>query len=160
MQVSFKADDASIEAVRAQIQKLASDLGNTEIVIPVRVAAPGGDITPPQQFATGGHVRGPGSGTSDSIPALLSNGEYVIRAAAVRKLGKGYLDLINNGFPISRFADGGLAESVAAMPAGPSFPDLGRVAFEMGGEQFSVYASPGDALDLKRLALQFGRTRS
>jgi tape measure domain-containing protein len=117
MQVSFKADDASIEAVRAQIQKLASDLGNTEIVIPVRVAAPGGDITPPQQFATGGHVRGPGSGTSDSIPALLSNGEYVIRAAAVRKLGKGYLDLINNGIPMRRFADGGMVESVAAMTA-------------------------------------------
>lgn len=71
----------------------------------------------PQQFATGGHVRGPGSGTSDSIPALLSNGEYVIRAAAVRKLGKGYLDLINNGIPMRRFADGGMVESVAAMTA-------------------------------------------
>lgn len=159
MPVSVKADDASIEAVRAQIQKLAADLGNTEIVIPVRVATPGSDTAEPQQFATGGQVRGPGSGTSDSIPALLSNGEYVIRAAAVRKLGKGYLDLINNGLPISRFADGGLAESVAAMPAGTSFPDLGRVAFELGGESVSVYAGPDEALNIQRLAAKFGRKR-
>ncbi|WP_033516805.1 hypothetical protein, partial [Bifidobacterium cuniculi] len=38
--------------------------------------------------ATGGRIHGPGSGTSDSIPAMLSNGEHVIRAAAVRKLDK------------------------------------------------------------------------
>jgi len=118
MPVSVKADDASIEAVRTQIQNLAASLGNTEIVLPVRVASTGADFVGPlPEFASGGHVRGPGSGTSDSIPALLSNGEYVIRAAAVRKLGKGYLDLINNGIPMRRFADGGMVESVAAMAA-------------------------------------------
>lgn len=34
------------------------------------------------KFAQGGRVEGPGSGTSDSIPAMLSNGESVITAAA------------------------------------------------------------------------------
>ena len=34
------------------------------------------------KFATGGLVTGPGTGTSDSIPARLSNGESVITAAA------------------------------------------------------------------------------
>jgi hypothetical protein len=33
-------------------------------------------------FASGGHVTGPGTGTSDSIPARLSNGEFVVNAAA------------------------------------------------------------------------------
>jgi hypothetical protein len=33
-------------------------------------------------FATGGEVRGPGTSTSDSIPALLSTGEYVVNASA------------------------------------------------------------------------------
>jgi hypothetical protein len=61
--------------------------------------------------------------------------------------------------PLRRFADGGLAESVSSMSSGPSFPDLGRVAFEFGGENVSVYASPGDALNLQRLASKFGRTR-
>lgn len=36
------------------------------------------------KFATGGKVLGPGSGTSDSIPAMLSNGEYVMTARATR----------------------------------------------------------------------------
>lgn len=37
--------------------------------------------------ASGGYITGPGSATSDSIPAWLSNGEYVMRAAAVNKYG-------------------------------------------------------------------------
>lgn len=37
--------------------------------------------------ASGGAVFGPGSGTSDSIPARLSNGEHVLTASDVRKMG-------------------------------------------------------------------------
>lgn len=36
------------------------------------------------KFATGGKVTGPGTGTSDSIPAMLSNGEFVMTAAATK----------------------------------------------------------------------------
>jgi len=45
--------------------------------------------------AAGGAVFGPGSGTSDSIPAMLSNGEYVIRAAAAQRIGYEHLDRLN-----------------------------------------------------------------
>jgi hypothetical protein len=38
-------------------------------------------------FAGGGGISGPGSGTSDSIPAMLSNGEHVLTAADVTALG-------------------------------------------------------------------------
>ena len=38
-------------------------------------------------FAEGGHVRGPGTGTSDSIPAWLSDYEFVTRAAVVTQPG-------------------------------------------------------------------------
>jgi hypothetical protein len=48
-------------------------------------------------FAVGGFVSGPGTPTSDSIPAMLSDGEYVIKAASVNKFGKGFLDSINSG---------------------------------------------------------------
>jgi hypothetical protein len=47
--------------------------------------------------ANGGLVLGPGSGTSDSIHAKLSNGEYVMRAAAVQRHGLGLLDSLNKG---------------------------------------------------------------
>lgn len=46
--------------------------------------------------AEGGLIRGPGTGTSDSIPALLSNGEYVLRADAVQRYGTGFLDSLND----------------------------------------------------------------
>ena len=63
--------------------------------------------------ATGGYISGKGTSTSDSIPAMLSNGEYVIKADAVRRYGLNFLDAVNNGHftrmrtVIPRFADGG-----------------------------------------------------
>jgi len=36
-----------------------------------------------------GQINGPGTATSDSIPAMLSDGEFVMTAAAVRGAGKG-----------------------------------------------------------------------
>lgn len=57
-------------------------------------------------FASGGYVSGAGTGKSDSIPAMLSNGEYVINADAVRRVGVSALNRINQGTS-SGFADGG-----------------------------------------------------
>ncbi len=45
--------------------------------------------------ATGGYITGPGTSTSDSIPARLSNGEYVLRAAAVKAIGVQNLHALN-----------------------------------------------------------------
>jgi hypothetical protein len=55
--------------------------------------------------AAGGPIYGPGTTTSDSIPALLSDREYVMRAAAVDKYGVAMMESINS----MRFAAGGLA---------------------------------------------------
>ena len=71
-------------------------------------------------FATGGYVSGAGTSTSDSIPARLSNGEYVVRAKAVKALGVDFLDKLNsagNGIrgkgrlPKFGYADGGYVEA-------------------------------------------------
>ena len=48
-------------------------------------------------YANGGKVRGPGTGTSDSIPARLSAGEYVIPADVVRRIGTDTLDRLMLG---------------------------------------------------------------
>lgn len=61
-------------------------------------------------FATGGSVDGPGTGTSDSIPAMLSNGEYVLNAQAVDRLGVPFLNGLNIG-RLRGFASGGLVGS-------------------------------------------------
>jgi len=64
-------------------------------------------------YATGGLISGPGTGTSDSIIARLSNGEYVMRADAVRMFGTGLLDQMNAG-QIPAFATGGGVGEVGA----------------------------------------------
>jgi hypothetical protein len=48
-------------------------------------------------LASGGLVTGPGTGTSDSILTRLSNGEFVVRAAAVRQFGPGFFESLNQG---------------------------------------------------------------
>jgi hypothetical protein len=80
----------------------------------------------------GGFLRGPGSTTSDSIPAMLSDREYVVSAKGVSSVGVGVLDMINSGalngaflppirhpapytaHGLSRYGSGGIAKSLAS----------------------------------------------
>lgn len=79
----------------------------------------GGDI---MTRAAGGYVSGPGTGTSDSIAARLSNGEFVMRAAAVRAWGvplMAQLNAMRSPVPplvrgARRFAEGGLVQARTA----------------------------------------------
>jgi hypothetical protein len=59
---------------------------NYKLPVPIQ-AATGGGITDLRR--AGGRLDGPGTGTSDSIPAKLSDGEFVMTAKAVKALGKG-----------------------------------------------------------------------
>ncbi|TVT66033.1 MAG: tape measure protein [Pseudomonas sp.] len=163
MPVSVQMDDAKLAEVQAKLDALAK----REIIVKVgaqydfeneyTLQDPG---PAPQKFATGGLIRGPGTGTSDSIPALLSNGEYVIRAAAVRKLGKNALDMLNRGIPIPRFADGGMVGTVASLDTAASGPSRGVVNLTLpGGETYTMLAE-ADQFDrlLSNTARKFGRT--
>jgi Ca2+-binding EF-hand superfamily protein len=58
-------------------------------------------------FASGGMVQGRGTGTSDSILARLSKGEFVMNAEAVKKWGSGFMHQLNSGFTPA-FAGGGM----------------------------------------------------
>jgi len=64
-----------------------------------------------QAFATGGLV--PGSGNSDTVPAMLTPGEFVIRKNSVQKLGANNLAHMNNGGTVQKFATGGTADKIA-----------------------------------------------
>jgi len=46
-----------------------------------------------EYYNVGGEVTGPGTGTSDSVPARLSDGEFVLTAKAVRNAGGGDRDI-------------------------------------------------------------------
>ena len=86
-----------------------------------------GNATPPgfgavSKFSTGGPVNGTGTGTSDDIPAMLSDGEFVMKQSAVQKFGSGFMSAINNGImpkfragggDIGRFTLGGQAQEIS-----------------------------------------------
>ena len=75
---------------------------------------------PKKKSATGGPVFGPGTSTSDSIPALLSNGEYVINARSAAAIGFDTLDMINRyakGGKVARKTSGGTNARRAARTA-------------------------------------------
>jgi hypothetical protein len=84
--------------------------------------ANGGKI---QKFSEGGNVYGAGTATSDSIPALLSNGEYVIKASSTKNIGDNFLNFLNKTGKVNldllpssviRRADGGsVGESASSL---------------------------------------------
>ncbi|WP_180177659.1 tape measure protein [Acinetobacter sp. YH01005] len=62
----------------------------------------------PVGYATGGHITGKGTGTSDEIPIMASNGEFMMRTAAVNMLGLDTLNFMNQtGRLPNAYADGG-----------------------------------------------------
>ena len=82
----------------AQPYNIAGMYGIPNLTAPV----PQPIYTPPRGYAKGGSpkkvrqfprktgpINGPGTGTSDSIPAMLSDGEFVFTAKAVRNAGGG-----------------------------------------------------------------------
>lgn len=81
--------------------------------------------------ATGGRISGPGTGTSDSIPMWLSDGEHVIRAASASKLdrtvGPNFLNVLNATGDLDR------AVSQARTSYARSARDMSRNAYASGG---------------------------
>lgn len=77
-----------------------------------------------KMFSEGGHVSTPlGSSTSDSIPAMLSRGEYVINSRAAQQIGVDTLDAMNSvgqelgsafASPVRHFATGGSTDTVGS----------------------------------------------
>tara|TARA_R110001606_G_scaffold201456_3_gene349463 strand:- start:130 stop:1794 length:1665 start_codon:yes stop_codon:yes gene_type:complete len=69
---------------------LMDQYGNPIISPQVAIEPPNGMVDVNyQRFASGGPVSGPGTSRSDSIPAMLSDGEFVMNARAVRGAGQG-----------------------------------------------------------------------
>lgn len=98
---SVLADLSKIALRAAESRIFQSILGGTSFF------SDGGTVG---HYATGGSISGPGTGTSDSIPAMLSDGEYVVRASQAKKYGS-LLDAINYG-KVGHFATGGPVTTV------------------------------------------------
>ncbi|AYC32727.1 phage tail protein [Pseudomonas cavernae] len=176
-------DEEAVGALVSQMQALAANLGQT-LTIPVRMVpynVEGTDamnamaLQTPQVnypgYAIGGLIQGPGSGTSDSILARLSNGEFVMRAAAVQHYGPELLQQFNS-LRLPKFAAGGFvgnrltpsipaADGVlnAAMHDTPK--SLGTVNLTIDGNRLPPLKAEQESFaDVLRMArLKHGKTR-
>ncbi|MUN38991.1 hypothetical protein [Actinomadura litoris] len=90
--------DADTEAARRKVREMVAWINSQVAQIAVRTLqgraaggpvgyAMGGPVGSIPGFPGGGPVRGPGTSTSDSILARLSNGEFVMNAVATRAFG-------------------------------------------------------------------------
>jgi hypothetical protein len=101
---------------------------------------------PIQSRAEGGPIRGPGSSTSDSIMARLSNGEFVMKAAAVSQFGVGFMHAINSGM-LPGFASGGLVPSPVRMSGVSSMQPVSTLNLSLDGRTFGGFRGPKNTVD-------------
>lgn len=113
LSLPFPANIAAAASVAAQAASIVSNIRSVSLA-----------------FADGGLVRGPGSGTSDSIPANLSNGEYVVNAKATAA-NLSLLENINAGRKPAMYAVGGLVDMPSNRPTGGQQGGAGRIGERM-----------------------------
>src|SRR5699024_6042185 len=99
----------------------------------------------PKEFPHGGRVYGPGTSTSDDVPAWLSTSEFVQRAAAVKKYGTGFMYAVNSlRFP-AELAKGSATGGQPGMQPAPMPQVLtNRSSGTMVSQTVNNYAIPAD----------------
>ncbi|EEY09676.1 phage tape measure protein [Mannheimia haemolytica serotype A2 str. OVINE] len=109
---AFAIAEASVRLSQAIAQAMADTTALTpaqKFANMAAVAAAGANVISQitsVAFAKGGHVQGPGTGTSDSILARLSNNEFVMTSRTVDHYGVGFLNALNQR-RLPKFANGG-----------------------------------------------------
>lgn len=123
----------SLTAAQAQIAELTKPETKTITIATINTGA-GASVDNAHQDvqsnAAGGPIFGPGTGTSDSILSWLSNGEYVLRAAAVQKYGLPFLHRLNT-MKLPRYAQGG--------PVALNMPALSAPAMSGGSSEAPIH---------------------
>lgn len=138
-----------IQAVVEKVKKMAQEIraalsgtseaagkagGGLAVAADAAGYAKGGAV----KAATGGMLRGPGTGTSDSIPAMLSDGEFVVNAKATKK-ALPLLAAINEGKPVQLLAGGTIIQRPANMQQ-----NIGDMNLRGSSPTGKVYQSPDD----------------
>lgn len=110
-----------LDAAIAEVGRLKSELAGAQALSRIIITAQGNrnrNELSDRRFAGGGLLRGPGSGTSDSILMWGSNGEFMQRKAAVDYYGVEFMRRLNN-LQIPKFAGGGPVGAVTTSTASP-----------------------------------------
>ena len=107
-------------------------------------------------MAEGGKVRGPGTSKSDSVPAMLSAGEFVVKAEAVRQPGVERLltEINNHQTVVKGFATGGRV----AAPVGSQAPWSPGLRTDERHRTFDAHTTRSALQDVHRLLLNERRS--
>jgi hypothetical protein len=119
-----------VESIQKIVTQLLVQIAMTRMLKMIQGAGGGGAAGPgagggfSEMFAAGGLVTGPGTSTSDSIPARLSAGEFVLSAKATEAIGVHTLAQVNrgvtvpaiSGLGVAHFAEGGLVQAPGGGP--------------------------------------------
>lgn len=144
------AEQESLAKLQAFLARMQAEADKNAITVPVTPVGAGTTGNQAPQLAGGGQIRGPGTGTSDSVLAWLSNGEYVLRAQAAKHYGLGFLNQINR-LRLPRYAAGGLVQSGGASQAAGT--QAAPIILNLGGQRFEATIS-GDSVGDLRTALR------
>jgi hypothetical protein len=148
--------DATVNWIVDKFRGLASTISSIVSSISSTASAIGSGDTSGAPFAAGGMVRGPGGDTSDSIMARLSNGEFVMRAAAVRHWGADMMAALNaagsNVLPRSASRRGFAAGGMVTATTG----DGVTVNLHFPGGNFALHGDKAIVAGLTREARRAG----
>jgi hypothetical protein len=143
--------DNMISRISAAIAKLKQLVGLSNS------SNSGGGGSSAPGLAGGGSVRGPGGPRTDSILARLSDGEFVVQAKIVKRLGVNFFHQLNNGLlpslnSLRGFSMGGFADGLNR-----SMSQLAIPRYATGGLARMAPASPfGSAEKMVHVKLQYG----
>lgn len=105
LEIKTSIDQASLSDAQSQLDELTKPRNVVITTTTVARESGGGPIVAPQGFAGGGSVfrrpswsKVPGVGNSDTVPALLRTGSFVLRKAASQRFGDGVLGRMAQGF--------------------------------------------------------------
>ncbi len=110
-------------------------------------------------FARGGVIHGPGSGTSDQVPILASNGEFIVTAEATRR-NRHILEAMNAGLGPARLADGGpVMPPALSRPRHSAQPPAGAEAGAQIINHFHISTPDARSFSENRVAVARGAAR-
>ena len=110
-----------------------------------------------KKYATAGLIKGPGTGTSDSIPIMASNGEYMFSELAARNIGYDNLEFLHK---LGRMGMPAFDVPTKSKINFSGMPDSSSGPVNIVNNM-SVYAQPGqDAREIATIAVNMIETKT
>jgi acid phosphatase family membrane protein YuiD len=131
----LKTAAAEFETFKKSVNEDLAGIKDQTINVQMKYSSKGVNLTAPGASrvaaATGGKILGPGTPTSDSIPAMLSNSEWVIKGKSSAKYGDRAMRSVNDGTATIIPADGYAAGGRPGLSVKTSLPSSHKLANEV-----------------------------